>query len=92
MPNENSQISPLSEADPESLDELFSRIDKNLILGMPEEIKEKDISRVVEYYHTLRSKFVQDQANFIKPKRQSNSSPTSKKSIAEALKNAILEF
>jgi hypothetical protein len=89
------QISPLSEAKPDSLDELFSRIDRNLVLGMPEAVTEKDIDRVVDYYRELRVKFVQDQANFVKPgKRNSGTGATtqSKKSITEALKNATLEF
>ena len=90
-PNSDLQTSPLSEAEPESLDELFSRIDSKLVLGIPKEITEDDISRVVDYYRDLRVKFVQDQANFVKPGRASSGKPT-KKSIAEALKNATLEF
>ena len=94
MSNEIPQISPLSEAKPDSLDELFSRIDRNLVLGMPHEITETDISRVVDYYRELRVKFVQDQANFVKPGRKTGTTATtqSKKSITEALKNATLEF
>lgn len=96
MPNETlptQQISPLSEAKPDSLDELFSRIDKNLVLGMPDEIKEDDIEKVVDYYRALRVKFVQDQANFIKPGRKAlPNSQSSKQSIAEALHNATLDF
>jgi hypothetical protein len=98
MPNEtnpeNPQISPLSEAKPDSLDELFSRIDRNLVLGMPEAVTEKDIDRVVDYYRELRVKFVQDQANFVKPGRKNSGTATtqSKKSITEAIKNATLEF
>jgi hypothetical protein len=62
---------------------------------MPEAVTEKDIDRVVDYYRELRVKFVQDQANFVKPgKRNSGTGATtqSKKSITEALKNATLEF
>jgi hypothetical protein len=92
--NSEIQISPLSEAKPDSLDELFSRIDRNLVLGMPEAVTETDINRVVDYYRELRVKFVQDQANFVKPGRKNSGTATtqSKKSITEALKNATLEF
>lgn len=64
---EDEQPSPLYEAIPESLDELFTRIDKNLVLGLPREITDTDIDRVVKYYREQRVRFVQDQANFIKP-------------------------
>jgi hypothetical protein len=61
---------------------------------MPDAVTEKDIDRVVDYYRELRVKFVQDQANFVKPGRKTSGTTTtqSKKSITEALKNATLEF
>lgn len=90
-----SSTSPLTEADPESLDELFSRIDKKLVLGLPKEITDQDIQRVVDYYTFERIRFVQDQANFIKPgKRASNgtSQGSKTKQLIEKLSNTKLDF
>ncbi len=83
--------SPLYEADPESLDELFRRIDAKLILGLPQEITESNIAKVVEYYRKERIRFVQDQANFVKPGVKRGESKSAQ-AIIERLKNNPLTF
>lgn len=61
--------SPLQESDPNSLDELFKRIDEKLVLGLPREISEFEIERVVSYYLRERERFIYEQAHNIKPTR-----------------------
>lgn len=81
--------SPLLEANSESLDELFTRIDKKLILGLPQEITDSDISRVVAYYRKERERFIVDQSNFIKPGRKSKEDI---RNIKEKFKNLSIEY
>jgi len=50
--------SPLQEAD-ESIDELWLRIDRKLALGLPAEITDGDIQRVVDYNLKMRRKFIE---------------------------------
>ncbi len=82
--NTNISVSPLSEADPTSLDELFLRIDKKLILGIPREITEFEIESVVEYYLKERTRFIYDLEHNIKTPKERKSKP---KNLHEALKN-----
>lgn len=85
-PESNTIISasPLEEADPKSLDELFLRIDKKLIAGIPREITEFEIESVVEYYLKERIRFVYDLEHNIKTPKTRSSKP---KDLHEALKN-----
>lgn len=53
--------SPLLEVDPMSVDELWSRIDRCLALGLPQDITDGNIRRVVEYNLANRKKFIADQ-------------------------------
>jgi hypothetical protein len=84
--------SPLYEAEVESLDELFSRIDKKLVLNLPEEITDFDINQVVKYYREQRIRFVKDQANFIKPGSGPKSKSSSIEKLKESLKGLKIEF
>lgn len=62
--------SPLQEADARSLDELWKRIDKHLVAGMPQEITNEDMDGVVDYYRKLRVRFKNEEALNIKPGRR----------------------
>ena len=81
MPDDKS---PLYEADPDSLGELFARIDKKLVLGIPREINEFEIESVVEYYLKERVRFMYDLEHNIKTPRERKSKPST---LSEALKN-----
>lgn len=59
---EDYSSSPLYEADPKSLDEIFSSIDKKLMLGLPREITDFEIDSVVAYYRAKREIFMKDLA------------------------------
>jgi len=52
---------PLSEADPQSLDDLFDAVNAKLVAGMPESITDADIIPVVAALRAQRLKFLQDQ-------------------------------
>ncbi len=87
---EEEQPSPLAEADPTSLDELFTSIDKKLIANLPREITDSEITRVVDYLWSQRERFLKDEANMIRPGRKA-ASPAKKspKDLAEALAQVI---
>lgn len=53
--------SPLAEADPKALDELFSRVDLSLKLDQVPNVR--DISLVVLVYRRQRQKFLQEEAS-----------------------------
>ncbi len=77
--------SPLDEIDPMSLDELIARIDSGA-LALNQVPDPKDVKQLVQYYWSLREKFVIEQQLGIKSKptrRKADSGP--KKSIAELL-------
>lgn len=59
--NPQALTSPLREVDPMSVDELWSRIDRSLALGLPQDITDGDLRRVVEYNLANRKKFIADQ-------------------------------
>jgi hypothetical protein len=52
---------PLSEASPESLDDLFDAINSKLVAGLPESITEADITPVVGALRARRLRFLQEQ-------------------------------
>lgn len=84
------QPSPLSEADPESLDELFRRIDLKLAKGMPREITDVEIDRVVDYLRKQRVRFVEEQAQNIKPTRAAGAKKP--RNVKEALAAIEITF
>jgi hypothetical protein len=53
--------SPLSEAQPESLDLLFERINEKLVAGLPEAITDADMLPVVNALRADRLRFIQAQ-------------------------------
>jgi hypothetical protein len=55
--------SPLNEVDEASLDELFDRINRKLIEGMPETITDADLLPIVKRLRAQRVKFALDQAS-----------------------------
>lgn len=73
--------SPLAEAKPQTLDELWRRIDSHLAAGMPQEITNSDIDGVVDYYRKLRTRFMTEQAQNIKPGRRKGDGSGSVKSV-----------
>jgi len=62
--------SPLSEADPTSIDELFSRLANNQIKNMPREILGPSLSERVKALRAQRSQFLIDLANNVKIKKE----------------------
>ena len=79
--------SPLSEADPHSLDELFERINQKLISGMPESITDDDLKPVIIALRAQRVKHLQDQATkAAKPPKTRQAKPTS---VASAIATIV---
>ncbi len=67
-------ISPLSEADPKSLDILFERVTAKLVQGLPEAITDEDLGPVIAAIRAKRDLFLVEQArkdSEEKPKRGS---------------------
>lgn len=86
-------LSPLYEADPKSIDELFSRLENNQIKIMPSEILDLDLSKRVLNLRDLRSKFVilQEELFQLKTKSKTKTS-TSKIRTIEDIKNNPLKL
>lgn len=75
--------SPLLEADPTSLDELWDRIDKKLVAGLPQEITDHDYLAVATRLRAQRDKYIQQQTEAaLKPKR-TRGIAAAPKSVAE---------
>lgn len=59
--DQNIAPSPLAEVDPNSLDELFDRINLKLTGGMPELITDEDLEPLISALRAQRSKFILEQ-------------------------------
>ena len=53
--------SPLSEAQPDSFQELFERINEKLAMGLPEQIDISDIAKMVDVLRNQRKVFLSEQ-------------------------------
>lgn len=53
--------SPLTEVDEFSLDELWFRIDRKLVAGLPQDITDPDIDAITTRLRAARDKFVQSE-------------------------------
>jgi isopropylmalate/homocitrate/citramalate synthase len=86
--------SPLYEANPHSLDELFSRLKSNSIKHMPKEILPKPLSERVKELRTQRSQFFKLEALHAITRANAKTSKTSvtKQMIIEKIKQNPLEF
>lgn len=73
----NGETSPLSEADPKSLDILFERVTAKLVQGLPEPITDDDLLPVLETFRAKRELFLTEQARKeSEPKRSRRGSGT----------------
>lgn len=75
--------SPLAEADPNSLDILFERINSKLCLGLPELITDDDLMPVVLALREARKKFLVEQD------RLGKAPPAKRKPKIESVQQAI---
>ena len=75
--------SPLAEADPNSLDLLFERINSKLCLGLPELITDDDLMPVVLALREARKKFL------IEQDRLGKAPPAKRKAKVESVQQAI---
>ena len=97
-PNSNDFKSPLEEADPNSLDELFLRLSNNQIKLMPKEILEKDFDKKIKDLRSQRLDFTLKYELFLKEKAFSKKNGTpgpnsnSKSAMIQRLKNVELDF
>jgi hypothetical protein len=74
--------SPLLEVDATSLDELWHRIDKKLVAGLPQEISDHDYLAVATRLRAQRDRYIQQQTEAaLKPKRTRGT--PAPKSVAE---------
>jgi hypothetical protein len=89
--NPQAATSPLLEVDPMSVDELWSRIDRKLALGLPNEVTNDDLRRVVEYNLANRRKFIADQQAGLRagPSGPRKSKPRSAKEAMESVEIVI---
>ena len=80
--------SPLYEADPKSIDEIFESFDKKLTLGFPREITDFEIKSCVEYYRKERERVAQAIADGKQmPRKSASTASTPKQKALAALKN-----
>jgi hypothetical protein len=84
--------SPLLEADPLSLDELFARVNQGLAAGLPEEIDDSALEGVIARLRAQREKYVLE-GEQPKPAKRAAGKRGSKPvtSIAQALDDSELD-
>lgn len=82
-------VSPLAEADPLSLDELFNRVNRKLILGVPERLTNADVDPMCAMLRAKRMEFLSEQDRLGRaPTAPRKAKP---KSVAEAVAVTISE-
>ena len=94
MSEETKPLSPLYEADPSSIDELFLRLKNNQIKLMPREILFQDFPKRVQTLRADRAKFLnlQEENNKNRSERKTRGTSNSQAAIIERLKNNPLSF
>lgn len=81
---EDNPTSPLSEATPDSVDELLDRINSAMAEGLPEKITDETLRKVIDLYRAQAYRFQQDEEN--KPRRAAPGTKTPKpKPLAEII-------
>lgn len=86
----NAINSPLTEAEPESINEFFNRIDKKLTQNIPREITDSEIDDVVDWLLTRRKIFNEEQQAGIKAGPKGTGSRGGKKASApKTVKEAL---
>lgn len=55
------ESSPLQEVDPNALDEELTRLNENLIQGIPEKITDDSLAKIVDLYRAQALKWSQDE-------------------------------
>ncbi len=84
--------SPLYEADPNSLDELFLRLSEGKIKGLPREITNFSLNLRVAQYRKDRKQFVEDQiTNLPKPKEKNPNSKSALQARIQRIKEKGLQ-
>ena len=81
MPNGDS---PLKEADPNSLQILFDRVNDKLIMGLPEAITDEDLMPLVKIFRDDRKTFLVEQDRLGKAPGRRKAKPTS---VAEVVQD-----
>ncbi len=92
--NSDNSSSPLYEANPHSLDELFRRLKENSIKNMPREIKPKPLRDRVTELWSQRKEFFRLQAlhEITRANAKINKTSTTKQAIIERIRENPLKF
>lgn len=82
--------SPLSEVDPNSINDLFERVNNKLVMGMPEAITDEDIMPLVNTLLSQRKTFLSEQDRLGRaPSAKKKTGPV--KSVAEVIHQIDIE-
>ncbi len=90
--SEEKNLSPLYEADPNSIDEFFLRLKNNQIQGMPKEILDLDLNKKVKSLRDERIKFIGLQNDLNKTKANKKPKQQNIQTIIQKIKDAKLDF